>query len=134
MADMMIRLIILVAALAVSTELNACARHDAAFRKSDHFDGKRFHNTAPVPPESFSEDVKVAWEIWRKPARWPKHFDTPQRDIADKVVLRGVKATFIGHATVLLQVGDLTSSPIQSSSIPSGSIAWWVNVASPTQA
>jgi hypothetical protein len=104
---MMIRLTILVAALAVDSGLSACTSHDAAFRKSDHFDGKRFHNTASVPPESFSEDVKVAWELWRKPARWPKHFPTPQRDIADKVVSGGVKATFVGHATVLLQVGGL---------------------------
>jgi Beta-lactamase superfamily domain len=50
--------------------------------------------------------VKVAWELWRKPAKWPKSFATPQRDISDKVV-RGVKARFIGHATVLLQVGGL---------------------------
>jgi hypothetical protein len=77
------------------------------FRKSDHFAGKRFHNTAPVPSENFSEDVKVAWELGRKPARWPKYFPTPPRDAADKVVLHGVKATFIGHETVLLQVAGL---------------------------
>jgi L-ascorbate metabolism protein UlaG (beta-lactamase superfamily) len=87
--------------------VSACGHDGTAFQLSDHFDGKRFHNSAPVPPESFSEDVKVAWELWHKPAKWPKPFATPQHEIADTLVLRGAKATYIGHATVLLQVAGL---------------------------
>jgi hypothetical protein len=58
-ADMKIKITILVMALAVSAGIRACTCHDGGFRQSDHFDGRRFHNTAFVLPENFSDDVQV---------------------------------------------------------------------------
>jgi L-ascorbate metabolism protein UlaG (beta-lactamase superfamily) len=60
-----------------------------------------------MPPESFLEDVKAAWEIYRTRTERPRRFDSPQTKLEDQVVLQGMKVTFIGHATVLLQVDGL---------------------------
>jgi len=42
--------------------------------------------------------------MYRKRVKWPPPFESPQRKIEDNVLLRGISTTFIGHATVLLQV------------------------------
>jgi L-ascorbate metabolism protein UlaG (beta-lactamase superfamily) len=86
---------------------------------SDHFDGRHFHNIAPVPSESFSEDVRVAWEMYRHRAPWPKRVVLPQARIENAIITKGIRTIFIGHATVLIQVDgmNILTDPVFSNYI-----------------
>lgn len=74
---------------------------------SDHFDGSRFHNRAPYPPDSFAENVRLFWAIAVHRHAWPRQPAITQATPTEPRVACGVRATIIGHATVLLQVDGL---------------------------
>jgi L-ascorbate metabolism protein UlaG (beta-lactamase superfamily) len=88
-------------------------------RRSDHFDGEHFHNQIEA---RISDWQIVRWRMNRIPGRWPAFVDErpgpppPQRTDA-------LRITFVGHATVLIQVDGLNilTDPI------------WGNIAGPTR-
>lgn len=80
--------------------------------KSDHFDGRRYVNSAGAAGQPFSAVPRMLLE---PRARWPTRIDvSPQRppalDDATAVV------TFIGHATFLIQTssGNILTDPMYS--------------------
>jgi hypothetical protein len=82
--------------LTISTlSLSGCVHPNPAFPHSDHYDGRRFHNLEPVAPETFSDQLKIFWELQRKHGKWPKRFTTPQQEVDEKVVMDGPMVTFI---------------------------------------
>lgn len=92
------------------------ARPERRYPESDHCNGEQFFN--PVRRERALTQV-FTWLRTRKPARWPgwvenERFPLPaarhSQDLGDW------RATFINHATVLLQVGpyNLLTDPVWS--------------------
>ena len=70
---------------------------------SDHFDGTRFFNPGPLTDKSLVDVLR--WRFSSKFAQWPKQVAvTP--NVPDARVT-GCRATMVGHATVLIQVGGL---------------------------
>ncbi|GGE51931.1 membrane protein [Agaricicola taiwanensis] len=71
---------------------------------SDHFDGKRFFN--PDHPSTDRSILQLLrWRFGPRPARWPS--DVPVQPVKPDRTVAGCRATMVGHATVLLQVGGL---------------------------
>lgn len=84
--------------------------------ESDHCDGQRFFNTQH--PERPLTQV-FTWLRTRKPARWPGWIDNaafPPPPACHSTQIRDWRATFINHATVLLQLGpyNLLTDPVWS--------------------
>ncbi|MBA4136413.1 MAG: hypothetical protein C0518_03755 [Opitutus sp.] len=84
----------------------------ARFSVSDHCDGERFFNPAPQP-QALSFTALPRW--WWQQAfrgdfhRWPRSVPPPRRvQLPPRVAPGEVAATFIGHATFLLQFDGLT--------------------------
>jgi L-ascorbate metabolism protein UlaG (beta-lactamase superfamily) len=69
---------------------------------TDHFDGTRFFNPGqPSTDRSLAEVLR--WQATSTKARWPAAVDTAlARPNAE---VHGLAATFVGHASVLLQLG-----------------------------
>jgi L-ascorbate metabolism protein UlaG (beta-lactamase superfamily) len=89
---------------------------------SDHFDGKRFYNIGWSPRESYrierSEDKKwglIYWLLHREKNKWKERKITQikpkERNTSDEVVM-----TYIGHATVLIQIAgiNILTDPVWS--------------------
>jgi L-ascorbate metabolism protein UlaG (beta-lactamase superfamily) len=79
---------------------------------SDHFDGRRFFNPTPPAQQPFSAVPRMLLE---KRTPWPAHVDVPLRK---PPALDGAAATatFIGHATFLIQTaaGNILTDPMYS--------------------
>ena len=73
---------------------------------SAHYDGKRFYNTSGAD-KGAGDISKFLWQnLWNK-EKWPKQVENPPADpIVDRVT-EGIRATYINHATVLVQVAGL---------------------------
>jgi L-ascorbate metabolism protein UlaG (beta-lactamase superfamily) len=82
----------------------------APFPVSDHCDGRRFYNPTGPGPRSFSDLPKWWWQRWRDGVRpWPAQASAPRPVQLPATISAGhVAATFIGHATFLLQFPGLT--------------------------
>ena len=70
---------------------------------SDHWDGRVFRNL-------HDPTVKTLREVWRwrraaTPEPWPRRVDDPPQPPPVRVGAGRIAATFIGHATFLLQIG-----------------------------
>ncbi len=72
---------------------------------SDHFDGKLFHNIQPFQEQAV-EDV-IAWQFRRGRGEWQREYPPPAPAPPRKVGGRSMRATFVNHATVLIQMDDL---------------------------
>ncbi len=75
-------------------------------RKSAHFEGERFHNriegTAPGAVQV------VRRRMARKPGPWPKWIEvSPAPPPPPRVAEGELRVTFVNHATVLIQVGEI---------------------------
>lgn len=73
---------------------------------SDHFDGNRFHNLQPGTENKFTDLIR--WLITRKKKIWPKLIQlnkTPS--LSSMVSGNKICATYINHATVLIQTNGL---------------------------
>lgn len=82
---------------------------------SDHFDGERFFN----PGARFDKGWSDLWRYWKErlPGEWTRDLNAPPgarppQSVADG----GLRVTFIGHASVLIQVDGLNilADPIWS--------------------
>lgn len=74
--------------------------------KTDHFDGTRFYNPWNPSRKTYKDMVKWKWES--HPAEWPERVENPPRpSLVPRIEGRALRATWIGHATVLIQTEDL---------------------------
>lgn len=91
--------------------------------KSDHFDGRRFHNIEKVEPHGI--DALLKWQTDRNPGYWRDWTDVPPGPPPERRVDGGrVRVTFVNHATMLVQmdgfniltdpIWSLRCSPLQS--------------------
>lgn len=73
---------------------------------SDHFDGRYFFNPRP---NSFTFFDVLRWKSNAAPKPWPEHVKSVVPFIKPDARLRPgeLKVTFIGHSTVLIQIGEL---------------------------
>ena len=71
---------------------------------SDHFDGLRFFNPDHLGTDRKFRDL-LRWKLTGKAAVWPR--SVPQRQTVPDADVAGLRATIVGHATVLIQAGGL---------------------------
>ncbi len=76
---------------------------------SDHFDGRRFHNLDPTGHGDAFAFVRWQWQRLRGGAGpWPRWVDVPPGPRPpERVAGAGLRVTFVGHSTTLLQTGGL---------------------------
>jgi L-ascorbate metabolism protein UlaG (beta-lactamase superfamily) len=81
---------------------------------SDHFNGKLFFNPYDQTKHPLKKFIK--WQLNRKPGQWPSHLDVERYDIPPRSFDEGIRASYVGHATVLLQVNgiNILTDPIWS--------------------
>lgn len=82
---------------------------------SDHFDGERFHNLGPEGEKGFLAFLR--WRFAREPGAWPERIDAPPGPPPPERVGAGeLRATMIGHSTLLLQMDgvNVLTDPIWS--------------------
>jgi L-ascorbate metabolism protein UlaG (beta-lactamase superfamily) len=102
------RLAALGALLAVACSASGCCEFSGPKyhgRKSDHFDGKTFHNEIeqPVPASAFAR-----WAATRKRGAWTWQLDAPPGPPPPTRVADGaLRVTWVNHATVLIQVDGI---------------------------
>ncbi|HEX5270560.1 MAG TPA: MBL fold metallo-hydrolase [Gemmataceae bacterium] len=86
--------------------------------KSDHFDGKRFHNIGDVPHGGFFPFLR--WRLGRLlggAGAWARRTDSPPGPRPpEQVDGAELRVTFVGHSTVLLQTAgrNVLTDPIWS--------------------
>lgn len=71
---------------------------------SDHFDGLRFFNPGHAPTDRGLRDL-LRWKMKERAAAWPR--SVPARQIVPEGSVAGLRATIVGHASVLIQAGGL---------------------------
>jgi L-ascorbate metabolism protein UlaG (beta-lactamase superfamily) len=71
---------------------------------SDNFDGLHFRNPTETAPDASLLDV-LRWRWTSKPAVWPK--SVPVTPAVPEARVEGLRATMVGHATLLIQVAGL---------------------------
>lgn len=72
-----------------------------SYPKSDHFDGKVFFNPKGDDLKSFWQVMK--WKMTSSPVEWPEHVPNKNYAFRPLAPSERVSATFINHATFLLQ-------------------------------
>jgi L-ascorbate metabolism protein UlaG (beta-lactamase superfamily) len=71
---------------------------------TDHFDGLRFFNPGHAATDRNLRDV-LRWKLLGKAAAWPS--EVPPRQTVPDARVAGLRATIVGHASVLIQAGGL---------------------------
>jgi L-ascorbate metabolism protein UlaG (beta-lactamase superfamily) len=71
---------------------------------SDHFDGLRFFNPDHPDTDRGLRDL-LRWKLKETAAPWPR--SVPGRQTIPDPRIAGVRATIVGHASVLIQAGGL---------------------------
>lgn len=72
--------------------------------ESDHYDGVRFFNPGHPDTDRSLKDV-LRWRFKEKSAPWPNSI--PGKQVVPDKRVEGLRATLVGHATVLIQAGSL---------------------------
>ena len=73
---------------------------------SDHFDGLQFYVPGGEPPKGFADLIK--WQLGGGRKAWPDRFPSPHSDTPPaRVDGDALRVSFVGHATMLLQVRGL---------------------------
>ncbi|HYO78113.1 MAG TPA: MBL fold metallo-hydrolase [Thermoanaerobaculia bacterium] len=81
--------------------------------KSDHFDGKQFHNLEPTTHAGFTDMLR--WQANRDEGPWEKWREiTPATALPKRVA--GLRVTMVNHATLLVQTENVNilTDPIWS--------------------
>lgn len=71
---------------------------------SDHFDGLRFFNPDHAQTDRSFRDL-LRWKLTETAAVWPR--SVPARQAVPDASVAGLRATIVGHASVLIQAGGL---------------------------
>lgn len=71
---------------------------------SDHFDGVRFFNPGHPNTDRGFRDI-LRWKLKERAAQWPR--SVPVRQTIPDAHNAGLRATVVGHASVLIQAGGL---------------------------
>ncbi len=71
---------------------------------SDHFDGLRFFNPDHPDTDRGLRDL-LRWKLMETAAPWPRSI--PVRQTIPDACVAGLRATIVGHASVLIQAGGL---------------------------
>jgi len=82
---------------------------------TDHFDGRRFHNSEPPERKGFLDAFR--WQLMRKRGYWNQWTDSePGVPPPKSVNGNDLRITFINHATVLIQTAgiNILTDPIWS--------------------
>jgi L-ascorbate metabolism protein UlaG (beta-lactamase superfamily) len=73
---------------------------------SEHFAGGRFRNPGPDERHGFLDFIR--WRLTSRPGAWKEWTDSPPGDTPPRAVGGGrLRVTFVGHATVLVQMDGL---------------------------
>lgn len=91
---------------------------------TDHFDGRRFFNQAPVERHRFTSFLKWIWT--RKTGPWmPFRNAAPGPKPPERVSGKDLRVTFVNHSTVLIQIDGLNIliDPVWSLRI--GPVSWY---------
>src|SRR5690606_35210652 len=100
--------LLLAALVAVGVFLGACVFAAPAYKgpKSDHFDGERFLNQEPTGHQEVTKVLK--WGLTREPGEWPDFVeDEPGEKPPERRGEGELRVTFVGHATLLVQMDGL---------------------------
>ncbi len=109
-----LRVLILFGVLAVA--LASCAARTPRYEGpvSDNFDGSQFRNETPVV-KTLGDLLR--WRTTREPGDWEvRENDRTKTTLAENVNGSTIRATFVNHATVLIQTGgqNILTDPIWS--------------------
>jgi L-ascorbate metabolism protein UlaG (beta-lactamase superfamily) len=91
---------------------------------SDHFDGRLFFDPHGMPPKSLGDLLR--WWAGRGRAKWPERVENTHADAPPtRVDGAGLRISFVGHATLLLQTGGLNilTDPVWSERVSPFSFA-----------
>lgn len=85
-----------------------------SYTKSDHFDGKIFHNPDGDDLKSFWQVLK--WKLGTSAVPWPSHVPIKNFPVRAKAPNEKLSLTFINHSTFLIEVDGLNilTDPIYS--------------------
>ncbi len=72
---------------------------------TDHFDGLRFFDPHGAPPRGFTDLLK--WRLSGSGTRWPLSAPSRYIDHPPARVFEGIRVSFVGHASVLIQTGGV---------------------------
>jgi L-ascorbate metabolism protein UlaG (beta-lactamase superfamily) len=92
--------------------------------RSPHFDGQRFRN--PIGPAGRSFWQYLKWVATSRRRRWPRALSNPMAaQIPARAPAEALAATFINHASFLLQVGglNLLTDPVYSDRVGPANLA-----------
>ncbi len=109
--------IVRIAAVFQVMALVGCSAYYAG-AQSQHFDGSKFFNPAPMPERGFLDFLR--WRFTREPVEWPEKIANPApgrppaRVEGDAMLL-----TMVGHASVLIQSGgrNIITDPVWSDKV-----------------
>lgn len=97
---------------------------------TDHFDGTRFFNPGHSPTDRGFRDL-LKWQFNGERAKWPSHVPVTPTLPVPRVA--GLKATMVGHASVLIQISGLNilTDPVWSDRVSPSTFAGPKRVAAP---
>src|SRR5262249_16077899 len=72
---------------------------------SDHFDGEHF--VGPYAVGGKGSSAFWRWQLTRDKAKWPDRVENRFADKPPAKVDTGIRASFVGHASLLIQAGGL---------------------------
>ena len=118
MKMMLYRKIVISTSLAIlaAVLLPACSLlTDKPYPVSDHSDGSRFYNR-DGSDKGLSDISQFLWQSLWNESQWPESLANPEASEIPDRVKRGIRATYINHATILIQVDGLNilTDPIWS--------------------
>ena len=92
--------------------LGCATRHNGP--TTDHFDGREFRNAVPPPAGAFWGVLR--WQLFERAVPWPDSVPR-RRDVpAQRVNGDDLRVSYVGHATVLIQVAgiNILTDPVWS--------------------